>query len=95
MAAPDCIPTNSVLGHFYIPIVSYQKERLKKQFHLLLQQQKNKVPRNAYNQGGKKLYLENHRPLRKAVNSLRRLNFNSPRDHGGLHQGDAGKGSKK
>ena len=39
--------------------MSYQKEKLRKQFHLLLQQQQqqNKVPRNKFNQRGKRPVL--------------------------------------
>ena len=34
--------------------MNYQKEKLGKQSNLLVKQQKNKVPRNKFNQGGKR-----------------------------------------
>ena len=45
--------------------MSYQKEKLRKQFHLLLQQ-KNKVPRNKFKKV-RDLYSENYRPLKKQI----------------------------
>ena len=45
--------------HSYTPIMNHQKEKFRKQSHLLLQQQqKNKVSRNKFNQGGKRPILE-------------------------------------
>ena len=43
-----------------------QKEKLKRQSHLPLQQ-KFKIPSNKFNQGGKDLYSENYRTLKKEI----------------------------
>ena len=45
--------------HFYTPIMHYQKEKLRKQSHLLLQQIKYKVPRYKFTQEDKKPILRN------------------------------------
>ena len=38
--------------HFYTPTVNYQKEKVRKQSDLVLeQQQQNRVPRDKFNQG--------------------------------------------
>ena len=37
----------------------------KKTISFTVQQQQNKVPRNRFNQGGKHLYLENYKTLKK------------------------------
>ena len=42
---------------FYTPIIRYQKEKLRKQSHLQLQQPKSKVHRYKFNQGSKKPVL--------------------------------------
>ena len=51
--------------HFYIPITHYWKEKLRKQSHLLLQQQKLKHQRINLTKDVKGLYSENYRPLKK------------------------------
>ena len=41
--------------HIYMPIMNYNKEKLRKQCHVLLQEQQQKVVhRNKFNQGGKR-----------------------------------------
>ena len=53
---------------FLYTVMNYQKENLKKQSHLLLQQQrKNKACRNKFNQEGKRQYLENYKTLKKEI----------------------------
>ena len=52
--------------HFYTTKVKYQNEKQKKS-HLILQQ-KNKIPKNKFNQGGERyLYLEKYKPLKKEI----------------------------
>ena len=58
-------PVYRNLCHFYVLIVNYQKEKLGKQSHMQLHQ-KNKIPRNEFNQGGehwKLVYTENYRSI--------------------------------
>ena len=51
--------------HFYTPVLHNQRAKLKKQSHLLLQQNKNNIPRNKFNQGGKRPVFKNYRTLKK------------------------------
>ena len=54
---------------FYTPIMNYQKGKLRKQSHLHLHQ-KNKIPRNKINQGGKRPVLRKLRHWRKILKKI-------------------------
>ena len=51
---------------FYTPIMNYQKGKLRKQSHLHLHQ-KNKIPRNKINQGGKRPVLKEFEDIEEKI----------------------------
>ena len=72
-------PVYRNLSHFCVLTVNYQKEQLGKQSHLQLYQ-KNKIPRNKFNQGGehwKLVHSENYRNILGDISDT----LNSVLDH--------------
>ena len=54
------------LMYFHTPVMNYQKDKLRKQYYLLVEQQKNKIPRDKFNHVGN-LYSENYRIMKKEI----------------------------